>query len=299
MRSLPVLLAALIPGLLAAGDQAQPPVRRAPGRLCGCLADVDAGHDTRTANPKDADMLVLDLGAGVKLELLHIRAGAFLMGSAAADRHGYVDERPQHEVTIRKDFFLGRYPVTQEQYEQVMEQNPSWFSKDGRGKDKVNGIDTRRFPVESVSWSDAQAFCARASKLTRRRLRLPTEAEWEYACRAGSRTQFYCGDELAAGDANFGRPLKGWTTKVGTYPPNRWGLHDMAGNVWQWCEDGKRHYAAGRTTDPVGPTDEEARVLRGGSWHYFVEYARSASRFEMAPARRPCDVGFRVLVRLD
>jgi formylglycine-generating enzyme required for sulfatase activity len=289
MRCLPVLLAALIPGLLV--------LPQAPGSLCH-VAD-DAGQETRTANPKEADMLVLDLGAGVKLELIHIKAGSFLMASATTDREGYADEKPQHEATIRKDFFLGKYPVTQEQYEQVMGANPSWFSKDGRGSDKVNGIDTRRFPVESVSWSDAQDFCTKASKQTKKRLRLPTEAEWEYACRAGSRTQYYCGDKLTAGDANFGRPLQGWPTKVGTYPPNRWGLHDMAGNVWQWCADGRRHYVAGRSTDPVGPTDEDSRILRGGSWHYFVEYARSASRFQLEATRHPCDVGFRVLVRLD
>jgi eukaryotic-like serine/threonine-protein kinase len=290
--SSPLLTAlTLVFGLLVLGH---------PARLSGHRADVGAVQETRAANPKDADLLLLDLGGGVKLELVRIQTDTFLMGSAAADREAYTDEKPQHAVTIRKDFFLGKYPVTQEQYERVMGKNPSWFSKDGEGQDKVNGIDTRLFPVESVSWHDAQQFCTEAGKRTKTRMRLPTEAEWEYACRAATGTQFFCGNELTARDANFGQPLKGRTTKVGSYPPNRWGLHDMAGNVWQWCADGKRQYEASRCIDPMGPTDDDThRALRGGSWHYLADYCRSAGRFDMAPARRPCDVGFRVLVRLD
>ncbi len=260
----------------------------------GATGTAGATKDTGAAALPPLD---LDLGNGVKLELLPIRAGTFLMGSPDADEAAPDDEKPAHEVAISKDFYLGKYPVTQEQYEQVMGANPSGFAARGLFKDKVAGLDTRRFPVEMVSWTDAEAFCKRAGEKTKRRVELPREAEWEYACRAGTRTRYYCGDKLTDRDANFERQL-GRPSEVGKYPANPWGLFDMVGNVWQWCADGKRRYTAARQTDPVGPL-EASRVLRGGGWQSTPRDCRSAASTWFGVSYRQEGVGFRVVVRTD
>jgi serine/threonine protein kinase len=252
---------------------------------------------TNVGGPLGVETLRLDLGNGIPLDLVRIKRGSFLMGAPRSEREAAEDEKPQHEVTLTQDMLLGRYPVTQEQYAQVMGKNPSWFSVKAGGKDKVAGLETLRFPVENVSWEEAQQFCAAASKLTGRRVDLPTEAEWEYACRAGTRTRYYCGNELTQKDANFDGKV-GRTTEVGQYPPNAWGLYDMAGNVWQWCADGKQPYAAEARTDPVGPDNNNARLLRGGSWLARAAECRSAARYSRAASNRYY-LGFRVMVRSE
>ncbi len=186
---------------------------------------------------------------GMKLAL--IPAGKFLMGSPKDEKDRLLAEE-QHEVSITKPFYLGVYEVTQAEYEKVMENNPSCFSANGDGKYSVNDMDTSRFPVENVSWDDAVAFCKKLSELPEEKkagrvYRLPTEAEWEYACRAGTKTPFHYGDSLSSKQANFcghfpyGGADKGpWlkrTAKVDTYAANAFGLYDMHGNVWEWCQD--------------------------------------------------------------
>jgi formylglycine-generating enzyme required for sulfatase activity len=251
-----------------------------------------------SSRSSDSRQLTLDLGDRVQLELVHIKAGSFLMGSPDSDELATSDEKPQHEVTISKDFLLGKYPVTQEQYQWIMGKNPSYFSAEGGGEAKVAGMDTRRFPVETVSWNEAKYFCAKASALTKRRVALPTEAEWEYACRAGTKTRYYCGEALTAMDANVGSNVVGRTTKVGEYPVNPWGLYDMSGNVWQWCADGRRNYTYDKRTDPEGP-EESVRLLRGGSWDRSQQGAHAACRSRLTASYRNSFSGFRVLVRLD
>ena len=226
-----------------------------------------------------------DLGGGVTLEMVKIPGGKFVMGSPK-DEEGHRDsEEPQHEVTVAK-FWLGKYPVTQAQYQAVMDTNPSHFSDNGANR-----------PVECVSWHDAVAFCEKLSRLTERLYRLPSEAEWEYACRAGTQTPFYFGATLTPEQANYGRN-RGETTEVGSFPPNAFGLYDMHGNVWEWCADHWHGNYKGAPTDGTAwlSSDQSAsRLLRGGSWRSLPRLCRSATRNDNLPDNRNNNVGFRVV----
>ena len=245
---------------------------------------------------------------GMKLRL--IPSGTFQMGSPASEADRSADESPQHTVLITQPFYMGVYEVTQAEYESVMGTNPSWLSKTGGGESRVSGMDTSKFPVETVSWEDAQEFCRKLSAKDGQTYRLPTEAEWEYACRAGTTTPFHFGSTLNGDKANvdgddpYGMTTKGMflkrTTMVGSYGANAFGLYDMHGNVWEWCEDrhdksayGKR---SGTTSDPKVTSGSEYRVLRGGSWFLYSQLARSANRDLGTPGNRFRDYGFRVVL---
>ena len=175
----------------------------------------------------------------------------------------------------------------------------------GKGKAKVEGMDTGRFPAERVSWDKAVEFCRRLSEMPEekkagRNYRLPTEAEWEYACRGGatSYTLYHFGNHLAATQANFNSQLNR-TTAVGSYPANAWGLFDMHGNVWEWCQDWYDEYDLSVTTDPQGPRSGTARVLRGGSWGSKARGCRAACRNGGTPGMRNNAWGFRVVLRAE
>jgi formylglycine-generating enzyme required for sulfatase activity len=277
--------------------------------------------------------LELDLGGGVKLELVLIREGTFTMGSPKQEEDQFfklgttdrLTDEDEHPVEITKPFYLGKFEVTQEQYTQVTGKgNPSWFSATGRRKEKVTGLDTSRFPVEAVSWDDAVAFCSdlqrkhanqvpEALRTAGYRFGLPTEAQWEFACRAGTRTTFHFGNVLNGKQANcdgifpWGTedegPSLGRTERVGRYPANDWGLCDMHGNVEEWCQDyyAADYYQRCPKKDPVNlqKGDEDRRVLRGGSWHLIPALCRAAIRTRMAAVNRYNVVGFRVALRLD
>jgi formylglycine-generating enzyme required for sulfatase activity len=268
--------------------------------------------DTKGELPKTLTVMIGD----VKMEFVLIPKGKFKMGSPPDEkgRHpGEKDFDPEklHEVEIGKPFYLGKYPVTQEQYQALTGKNPSYFQAGGFGADKVKDLDTKRFPVEMVSWDDAKAFCEKLKDKDKqkRTFRLPTEAQWEYACRAGTTTPFYFGSKLDGKEANcngdypYGTddkgPYKGRTTKVGEYGENKWGLCDMHGNVYQWCQD---YYGPCnndlKTTDPLRSvkyySDEERRVLRGGSWDNSAGHSRAAYRYWNTPGARQCLFGFRV-----
>ena len=219
----------------------------------------------------------LGLGGGVKLDLVLIRPGKFLMGS----ENGVSDEKPVHEVTISRSFYLGKYEVTQAQWEAVMGSNPSHFKG-------------ATLPVECVSWEDCQKFIEKINSTGVGTFRLPTEAEWEYACRAGT-TGDYAGnlDEMAWYTSNGDSK----THPVGTKKANPWGLYDMHGNVWEWCQDWYDSYRQDRQTDPKGAAGGSGRVLRGGSWSNNARGCRSASRDWHSPSSRGYDLGFR-LVRM-
>jgi uncharacterized protein (TIGR02996 family) len=248
---------------------------------------------------------------GMRLAL--IPPGRFRMGSPSSEKERKKDEGPAHEVELTRPFYLGVFPVTQGQWLRVMGDNPSCFCATGEGKEAVAGMDTGDFPVEQVSWEDAQAFLA---KLTARpeekgkgwKYRLPSEAEWEYACRAGasSSTPFCFGGSLSSAQANFSgeHPYGGAeegpslrrTCPAGSYRPNAWGLFDMHGNVWEWCEDWYTEGYDGNSPaqDPLGPSNGSGRVIRGGGWFNFGQNCRAAFRREGTPSSRDCHLGFRV-----
>ena len=225
-----------------------------------------------------------NLDPRIKLEMVLIPAGKFVMGSPKKEK-GRDDDETQHEVTLTKSFYMGKYEVTQEQWEAVMGNNPS----DTRGA---------KLPVTDVSWNDCKKFIKKLNGITKGKYRLPTEAEWEYACRAGTTTAFSFGDEITPKDANYDDLGIGKPVEVGSYKPNNFGLYDMHGNVWEWCEDWKADYPKGAVIDPKGPAKGGNRVLRGGSFNGLESSARSSFRSVFSPSDRDGDLGFR-LARTD
>jgi eukaryotic-like serine/threonine-protein kinase len=226
---------------------------------------------------KQARYFIEDLGGGVTLEMVAIPAGEFMMGPSGELERAAEDERPQRQVKV-KGFSMGRFTVTQAQWQAVMGNNPAHFKGENR-------------PVERVSWHDAQAFCQKLSQRTGRTYRLPSEAEWEYACRAGTTTPFHFGPTITPELANYkgayiyGSDPKGQyrqqTTPVGSFAANGFGLHDMHGNVWEWCLDQWHESYSGAPTDRsawVENGNSLRGVLRGGSWDDNSRNCRSASR---------------------
>jgi formylglycine-generating enzyme required for sulfatase activity len=215
-----------------------------------------------------------DLGKGIFLEMVAIEGGNFMMGSNEND-----DEKPIHEVTV-SSFYMGKYPVTQEQWRAIAQLEKIEIDLDPN----ISHFKGDKKPVDSVSWGMGVEFCKRLSRLTGKNYRLPSEAEWEYACRARTTTQYYFGDNLDPSMANYGNNLGG-TSLVGRFPPNGFGLYDMHGNVWEWCLDDWHGDYNGCPTDGSAwlnrNNSQERRKLkctRGGSWYYAPRYCRSASR---------------------
>ena len=222
---------------------------------------------------------IIYLSKDVKLELVLIPAGKFKMGSPASEK-GRVESENQHEVTLLNPFYMGKYEVTQQQYQAVMRNNPSVTTKGAN------------LPVTGVSWEDCKEFIKKLNAKTNGGFRIPTESEWEYSCRAGTSTAYSCGDKLTKSDANInGDNIKA----VGSYKPNAFGLYDMHGNVWEWCEDWYGIYPAGPLTDPKGPATGKCRVLRGGSFFLDGSGACSSGRDFLTPSNWfSGDLGFRL-----
>ena len=242
----------------------------------GLLAATLAAGPAASARAGEAKRLKNRFG----MDFVRIPAGTFVMGDDA----GAYDEKPAHKVAITKPFYLGTTEVTQSQYERVMGKNPARFK------------DPKR-PVEGVCWNDAQQFCRRLSKIDpTAAYRLPTEAEWEYACRAGTTTAFYWGDKFDKRYAWAARPPDTPTIAVATLLPNAWGLYDMSGNVWELCQDFYAEaYPGEAQTDPTGPPKGEKHAVRGGSRFAPDSSARSANRRALLPDRVHDDLGFRVV----
>ncbi len=218
-----------------------------------------------------------------EMKFAWIPPGTFLMGGNA------VEDNPQHRVTISKGFWMGIFPVTQAQWQAVMGYNPSHFP----GPDR---------PVETVSWDDCQEFCQKLAELTVKPIRLPTEAEWEYACRAGTTSEYFSGNgEDALRKVGWYSPNnKEQTHLVGeTKVANAWGLFDVHGNVWEWCQDYYGQLTSDNTNDPFNLKNGDARVFRGGSWCSDAANCRAAFRNGHAPSRRFGNVGLRVCFHLD
>ena len=220
-----------------------------------------------------------NLGKGIKLEMVRIPAGKFMMGSPESAMSRRRNDERQHEVTLTKHFNMGKYEVTQEQWEAVMGNNPSSRTKGAK------------LPVTDVSWEDCQKFITKLNAKTNGGYRLPTEAEWEYACRAGTTTAYSYGDNLTANNANINSES---VKAVGSYKANAFNLYDMHGNVWEWCNDWYDTYPAGEVTDPKGPATGWDCVLRGGSFLSVDLRARSSHRLNLTPTYRNFDLGFRL-----
>jgi formylglycine-generating enzyme required for sulfatase activity len=267
------------------------------------VADGNKHQETPMDAPGPGKTLTNSIG----MKLVYIPPGEFMMGSRdtveEVGRKGggkntyFTHEHPQHRVKITNGFFMGSTEVTQGQYREIMGKNPSHF----KGEDN---------PVETVSWDDAVKFCKKLSEKEGKTYRLPTEAEWEYACRAGTSSPFHTGETISTSQANYngnyvyGNGAKGVyherTMSVGSFPRNAFGLYDMHGNVWEWCQDwyGKGYYETSPTTDPQGPSTGVYRLLRGASWSICPWNCRSASRYWNAPFARYDYFGFRILLDL-
>ncbi len=251
---------------------------------------------------KRAEFFSENLGNGVVLEMVAIPGGQFLMGSPDNEPQRLDRESPQHTVTIQP-FFMGKYPVTQSQWAIVaalkkvnIDLNPDLSKFKGGNR-----------PVENVSWDNAIEFCARLSNKTGKTYRLPSEAEWEYACRAGTTTPFYFGETITTDLANYngnytyGAGTKGeyreQTTDVGKFSPNPFGLFDMHGTIWEWCQDAwHENYNGAPTNGSAWMSDNGKRLLRGGSWYNSPTNCRSAYRHHNARGLRDLNVGFRVVL---
>ena len=262
---------------------------------------VDSKGEEIKREPKEAEYYSEDLGDGVTLDMVDIPGGQFMMGSPEGE--GDDSEKPQHKVTV-EPFFMGKYPVTQKQWKAIaslpkvsrdLEPNPSDFKGDN-------------LPVESISWEDAVEFCARLSRETGREYRLPTEAEWEYACRSSTTTPFHFGYTITGELANYRTSqiyaleqkgkYRGETTPVGSFPPNAFGLYDMHGNVWEWCEDDFHNNYDGAPTDGsawLSGVSNMKVVIRSGSWSDSPRFCRSACRVANTRAIRYGHIGFRVV----
>jgi len=238
------------------------------------------------------------LSESVTLDMVYIPSGKFMMGAPETEENSRDTERPQHHVTVPA-FFMGRYPITQAQYEAVMGKNPSQF------KDKP---DSDRRPVENVSWDGANEFCKRLSDLTNREYQLPSEAQWEYACRAGTTTPFHFGETISTelanynGNYTYANGEKGLyreeTTPVGYFGvANEFGLSDMHGNVWEWCLDTWHNNYKGAPMDGSARIElnKTSHLLRGGSWINFPRNCRSACRNNLDRDNHYYYFGFRVL----
>jgi formylglycine-generating enzyme required for sulfatase activity len=267
--------------------------------LCAGVSSLLADEPAQHAAEKPARAKQIENSIGMKFVL--IPGGSFLMGSPP-DEEGRDDDEHQHEVTLSRDFYLGVYEVTQAQYEAVLEENLSYFQGT-----QVPGEDNSQYPVDSVSWEDATEFCRRLTELSgekkaNRRYRLPTEAEWEYACRAKSRTptrySFGIHDNQLGAHAWYDANSKKMTHVVGGKRPNKFGLYDMHGNVYEWCSDwyDENYYDNSPDTDPTGPESGTERVIRGGCWYREPYFVRSADRSSNNPINRFSGDGFRVLL---
>ncbi|GCA72415.1 serine/threonine-protein kinase pkn1 [Microcystis aeruginosa NIES-2519] len=267
------------------------------------IVGVNAKGEQIKKESKQSQYFSEDLGNGITLEMVAIPGGTFLMGSPANEKDSFGDERPQHEVNV-PTFFIGKYPITQAQWQAIaatakididLETNPSNFKGD-------------ELPVESVNWYQATEFCKRLSRETKQEYRLPSEAEWEYACRAGTTTPFYFGETITGELANYNasktyaEEAKGeyrqQTTPVGQFPPNAFGLYDMHGNVWEWCADTWHDNYDGAPRDGSVWTEngnDNRSPLRGGSWYTDPNYRRSAYRFDIVRRGLHNNLGFRVV----
>ncbi|WP_013323743.1 formylglycine-generating enzyme family protein [Gloeothece verrucosa] len=269
---------------------------------------LDPGGQIISRPQKQAQYFLENLSQGIALEMIVIPSGTFLMGAAEGEKSSYTDsDKPQHSVSVNS-FYIGKYPITQAQWrviaslpkiERDLNPDPSHFKGDD-------------LPVERVSWYEAQEFCARLTQYSGKKYQLPSEAQWEYACRGGTTTPFYFGPTITGQVANYlasegpyaveatGEFRKS-TTRVGSFPPNNFGLYDLHGGVYEWCADPwHKNYDGAPTDDSVwlsdNAKDNRYRILRGGGWATEARQCRSAQRTRFGPDNKYSTIGFRVVV---
>jgi formylglycine-generating enzyme required for sulfatase activity len=253
--------------------------------------------------------LSISLNERLKMQLVLIPPGEFFMGIFSKHEDSLNGTTPQHRVRITNPFYLGVYEVTQVEWESVMGKQPSQYHVDGEKKEAVANLNTSRFPVDNISWEDAVEFCRKLSdrdRLIGRSYRIPTEAEWEYSCRAGTTTYYHLGEKLDGYMANINgvdgfRPEQrhlNRPTDVGSYSANAFGLYDMHGNAHEWCEDwfSVDFYKISPVNDPINKKPGIYRVLRGGCWSWvFASSCGSGSRFSWKPTKKMDTAGFRIV----
>ncbi len=242
------------------------------------------GYVVFSANSLKDTVYIVQAEGNFEMEMVYVEGGTFLMGATeeqGSDANHW--ELPVHSVTL-SDYYIGKYEVTQAQWEAVMGSNPSYFKK---GDD---------YPVEWVSWDDVQEFLTKLNQLTGKKYVLPTEAQWEYAARGGVKSEGYkySGSDWIDGVAWYDDNAKSSTHPVGTKSPNELGIYDMSGNVWEWCSDWYGEYSDAAQTDPVGPESGSYRVIRGGSWFNYARNCRVSIRDYTGSSNRGADLGFRV-----
>jgi formylglycine-generating enzyme required for sulfatase activity len=279
-------------GLLLAAS-GYPAIGAEPARAIAPFAPEEAQLHRQAWAKHLGTPVQLTNSIGMKLSL--IPPGEFSMGSPPQEEW-HRDDEVLHRVTLTNPFYVGATEVTQSQWKTLMGTNPSFCTGDD-------------LPVETVTWEQAAEFCRKLSLKEGAHYRLPTEAEWEYSCRAGATTPFHTGETISTDQANYdgnytyagGRTgvFREGTTEAGNFSPNAWGLHDMHGNVWEWCADWYGEYPQGEVTDPTGPAQGDRRVFRGGCWINFPAVCRSANRAKVTPVSWHFHLGFRVVRVLE
>jgi len=267
----------------------------------GCTKKEPPSADNETTNEISSESHQPEQGKvvtnSIGMKLVYVPAGSFMMGSPSTEEGRSKMERmegPQHQVRISDGFWMGQTEVTQGQYKSVMNAQP--WSGENYVRESANN------PAVWVTWDDAAAFCRKLSQQEGKTYRLPTEAEWEYACRAGTTTRFSFGDsysslgDYAWFDGNARKVSQQYAHPVGQKKPNPWGMYDMHGNVLEWCNDwyADDYYSESPRNDPTGPDKGSLRVHRGGSWRFTPQYCRSACRVRFTPSGRGSNLGFRV-----
>jgi len=255
--------------------------------LVVCFVNPMFGGDNFKANGEAISIKIHGLAGEIEMKFAPIPTGEFVMGSPGNEKGRESNEAPLHKIKISKPFYLGMYEVTQEQWEAVMGSNPSHFS----GNPKR--------PVENITWDDCWKFIKKLNEMKLGTFRLPTEAEWEYAYRAGKQTRFYWGDDPNNEEINdyawIEKNSESKTHDVGLKKPNEWRLFDMSGNVWEWCQDWYGSYSSNDQVNPMGHPSGSYRVMRGGGWSDDTMYVRAANRCGNIPIYTRSDVGCRVV----
>ena len=249
--------------------------------LVSCGGDDDDSPKGTSSTSKPQSITVKNNGKQVSIKMILVKAGTFTMGDEFGI--GYNDELPTHSVTLTQDYYMGETEVTQELWETVMGTNPSSFKGEN-------------LPVEKVSWNDCQQFINKLNKLTGKKFRLPTEAEWEFAARGGNKSKGYqySGSNKIGEVTWYYENSNSETHPVKTKAPNELGIYDMSGNVWEWCQDFYDNYNSGSQTNPTGPSSGSTRVNRGGSWLNNLGSCRSSNRTFNAPGTAYNYLGLRL-----